>query len=212
MFFVENVVKSLVRDVSASLDSPVFESVEKSSSSASSSQDSVVDLTVLRPPSNRRGSEKRRQYTTLFKAKVIEYIEMNSPDATQEKAADLFSVPTSNVSKWWKNKSAIIREAADNKRKTLMRRSTKYVNLYAELLTEVKQARSKGYLVNFNWFWTKAGKIYRKQIGNPDAPVRKHVITMFLRRFNVRMRARQRNRTFAKEHYRGDLMKWHGLT
>ena len=94
---------------------------------------------------------------------------MNSPDAIQEKAAKLFSVPTSNVSKWWKNKSAIIREAADNKRKTLIKRrhGTKYVNLYAELLTEVKQARSKGYLVNFNWLWTKAGNIYRKQVGNP---------------------------------------------
>ena len=86
------------------------------------------------------------------------------------------------------------------------------MNHYAELITEVKQARSKVYLVNFNWLWTKAGKIYRKQVGNPDAPVRKHVITTFLRKFNVRMRARQQNRKFAKENYRGDLMKWHGLT
>ena len=72
----------------------VFESVEKSSANASSSQDSVVDLTILKP---RRGSEKRRQYTTKFKAKATEYIEMKSPDATQESAAVCLSVRTSNV-------------------------------------------------------------------------------------------------------------------
>ena len=61
------------------------------------------------------------------------------------------------MSKSGGNKSAIIRETADNKRKTLMQRrhGTKYVNFYAELLTEVKEA------------WTKAGMIYRKQVGNP---------------------------------------------
>ena len=65
----------------------------------------------------------------------------------------------------------------------------------------------KGYLVNFNWLWTKAEMIYRKQVGNPDAPVRKHIIAMFLRKFNARMQVRQRNRKFAMEHHIADLMK-----
>ena len=92
-----------------------------------------------------------------------------------------------------------------------MRRGTKYRDLYEVLLQEVKVARSKGYVVGFNWIWNRAGKVYREQ-KNPDANVRKHVITTFLRQFNVRMRARQRNRKYPKEHYRKDLMNWHGLT
>ena len=39
--------------------------------------------------------------------------------------------------------------------------------------------------------------------------VRKHVITTFLRKYNVRMRARQLNRSKSKEAFRADLMKWH---
>jgi len=91
-----------------------------------------------------------------------------------------------------------------------MRVGTKYVRLYSELLTEVRKARSRGYLVNFNWIWTKARKIYRKQEDNPDA--NEHVVTTFLRRYNIRMRARQRNRKYSKEHFRVALTKWHGST
>ena len=79
-------------------------------------------------------------------------------------------------------------------------------------MKDVKLPRSRGYLVNFNWIWNKARKIYRTQEDDPNAIVRKHVITTFLRQFNVRMRARQRNRKYPKEHYRNDLMKWHGVT
>ena len=34
-------------------------------------------------------------------------------------------------------------------------------------------------------------------------------MTTFLRKYNVRMRARQRNRSKPKEAFRADLMKWH---
>ena len=67
------------------------------------------------------------------------------------------------------------------KRKNLtkMRRGTKYEDFYKELFEEVKKARQRGYLVNFNWVWVKARKIYRKQLDDVDALVRKHVITTF---------------------------------
>ena len=40
----------------------------------------------------------------------------------------------------------------------------------------------------------------------------KHVVEAFLRRFDVRMRARQRNTKLPKESYRKDLLKWHATT
>ena len=73
----------------------------------------------------------------------------------------------------------------------------------------LKAARDKGQKVNFNWLWSKARSIQRDPIGGDKLIVRKHVITTFLRKYNVRMRARQRNRSKPKEAFRADLMKWH---
>jgi len=56
-----------------------------------------------------------------------------------------------------------------------------------------KAARSKGFSVDFNWLWCKARVAYREITGNPNATVHQHVITTFLKRHNIRMRARQRN-------------------
>ena len=76
----------------------------------------------------------------------------------------------------------------------------------------MKVARARGRKVNFNWLWSKARAIQREQTGDDAAVVRQHVITTFLRRYNVHMRARQRNRNKPKEAYRNDLMKWHSVT
>ena len=57
----------------------------------------------------------------------------------------------------------------------------------------------------------KTRAIQREQTGDDAAVVRQHIITTFLRRYNVRMRARQRNQNKPKA-YRDDLMKWHSIT
>ena len=81
--------------------------------------------------------------------------------------------------------------------------------MYTALLAKFKAAREKGYCVNFRWLWSKARQIYKEQEGE-TAIVRKHVITTFIKRFNLRMRAKQRNRKKSKESFRDDLSKWHG--
>ena len=105
--------------------------------------------------SNRRGQSRRNEYTGVLKATVIEKI---MPGVLQEHLVEEFGVPQSNISKWLKNKDEILREAADSfcKKLTKMRRGIKYIRLYGELLIEVKKAKSRGYLVNFNWIWNKA--------------------------------------------------------
>ena len=43
--------------------------------------------------------------------------------------------------------------------------------------------------------------IYRKQQDDENATVKKHVIVSFLKRFNIRMRCRHRNRKQPKEFF-----------
>ena len=85
------------------------------------------------------------------------------------------------------------------------------MTLYEGLLQTFREARKKGYHVNVNWLWSKARNIYRDQQG-PQVVVKKHVITTFLRRHNIRMRCRQRSRIQSKESFREYFSKWYGLT
>ena len=89
------------------------------------------------------------------------------------------------------------------------RKSTKYLEFYRLLFDQLKAARGKGRKVNFNWLWSKARSVQRDLIGGDKVIAHKHVIATFLRKYNVRMRARQRNRSKPKEAFRADLMKWH---
>ena len=81
--------------------------------------------------------------------------------------------------------------------------------MYRLFFDQLKATRDKGRKVNFNWLWSKARSIQRDLIGGDKVIVRKHVITTFLRKYNVRMRARQRNCSKPKEAFRAGLMKWH---
>ena len=92
-----------------------------------------------------------------------------------------------------------------------LRPSVKYTGIYAVLLEQFKTARAMGSCVNFGWLWSKARKIYKAQEGK-NAIVRKHVITTFIKSYNLRMCAKQRNRKKSKESYRESLSKWHGTT
>jgi len=160
-----------------------------------------------------RDSKSRKAYSAQLKAKIVQKFE---PGVTQEMIAGKYGISQSLISKWLKEKESII-SASTNKNKTLLkkqRKATKYTGLYRSLLTEMRLVRGKGLKVNFNWLWSKARSIQRNQTGDGDdsAVVRKHVITTFLRRHNVRMRSRQRNRSKPKEAFREDLMKWHSVT
>ena len=105
-------------------------------------------------------------------------------------------------------------QAATASKKNLLKQrpSQKYLPLYNSLLTTFKEARKKGYHVKFNWVWSRARVIYRKKQEDENDTVKKHVIVSFLKRFNICMRCRQRNRKQPKEFFGEDLRKWYGLT
>ena len=153
----------------------------------------------------------RKAHTAVFKAKVIHQIQT---DVSQDEIGRKYGISQSLVSKWMKDKKNIISAATDKHKKLYakQRKSVKYVELYRVLFDQMKAARARGRKVNFNWLWSKARAIQRGQTGDDAAVVRQHVITTFLRRYNVRMRARQRNRNKPKEAYRDDFVKWHSVT
>ena len=100
--------------------------------------------------------------------------------------------------------------AVSKLRETFKKRpSRKYKTVYTELLKRFKAAREKGRYVNFGWLWSKARVISREQGGGE---IRRHVVVNFLKRFNIRMRAKQRNRKQPKGAYREALIKWHSTT
>ena len=45
-----------------------------------------------------------------------------------------------------------------------------------------------------------------------DAVVRKHVVVNFIKRNNIRLRARQRHRKFSKDNFWSAVMNWHSKT
>lgn len=151
-----------------------------------------LDETVTAPPSNktnRKGSLRREAHSIKFKTEVIEEYKSG---ITQDKVAAKYKINRSLVSKWFKQKEKIIAMSTkelNNFKK--IKADTRYNNLYSALFLEFKTARSKGYRVDFNWIWSKARGIYRKQTDNPEAYLKTHVITSFLDKFNIRLRAKQ---------------------
>ena len=162
--------------------------------------------------SKRRGKDRRRKYTAIMKSNVIDEYENG---ATQEQLEERYSINRSLVSKWSSEKERMkIKKAATSEYKnhTKIRPSVKYKELYKAMLEVFQKARNRGHHVNFGWLWSKGRAIYREQCNDPSVSIRKHVVVNFLKKNNIRMRAKQRNRQLSKESYREDLMKWHATT
>ena len=104
--------------------------------------------------------------------------------------------------------------AASNDHKKLLkiRPSTKYAEIYRDLRKVFLEARSKGHRVDFNWIWSKARILYRQKTNDPNAIVRKYVIVNLIKRNDLRLRSRQRNRKLSKENFRLPMQQWHATT
>ena len=155
----------------------------------------------------RHASKRRHAHSAEFKAEVINTC--SQPDVLQVNVAENFRIDQSMVSRWMKNRKAIMKEAALKHRKMLKkgRKSTKYAELYEQLRNKFKTARSKGVPVNFHWLWSKA-RVIQKGI-NENEQIKNHVIVRFLQKFKIRMRAKQRNKNKSKTEKIPALQKWH---
>lgn len=173
----------------------------------------LVKKVVAKDAKFRGGKEtagkKRCQYTAMFKANVINALD--EPDATQETVADKFNISQSQVSRYVKNRSQIMKDAADSYRKKHRkgRKCRKYVRLYPALWDKFKKARAKGYRVDFHWLWSKARVLFRHQEKDETLIVGPHVIVRFLHDYKIRMRAKQRGKKQPKSAKIQDLQKWH---
>ena len=97
---------------------------------------------------------------------------------------------------------------SEHKKSLKIRPTRKYLDLYKVLLRKFKEARSKGFRIDFNWIWSKAWNLHREMTNDPDAIIRKHVMATFIKRHNIRMGAKERNCKLAKEDFRQKLVEW----
>ena len=155
----------------------------------------------------RHASKRRHAHSAEFKAEVINTC--SQPDVLQVNVAENFRIDQSMVSRWMKNRKAIMKEAAVKHRKMLKKgcKSTKYAELYEQLWNKFKTSRSKGVPVNFHWLWSKACVI-QKGI-NENEQIKNHVTVRFLQKFKIRMRAKQRNKNKSKTEKIPALQKPH---
>ena len=77
----------------------------------------VVSKEAMARGGRERAGKKRVQYTAAFKAEVINALD--EEDATQESVATRFNIDQSQVSRYVKNKSQVMKDAADSYRKNL---------------------------------------------------------------------------------------------
>ena len=95
-----------------------------------------------------RGEEKRRQYSTSFKAEIINEID-NGEKA--KRLAIRYRINQSLALKWSKDRIKIMKAASSEHKKHLkIQHARKYLALSDSPLQVFKTPRSKAYRVNFN--------------------------------------------------------------
>ena len=100
----------------------------------------------------------------------------------------------SKISRWLKQKYTILKNAACKAKNTFKARPTKTFNkLFKELRTLFLEAREKGHKLDFNSLWSKARIIYHRQLNDPSAAVRKHIVVNFIKRNDLKLHQVQRN-------------------
>lgn len=170
--------------------------------------DKVVGIAAKSEGAKQLRGKKRHKYTAQYKAEAIHACD--DPNESQLTVAEKFGVSQSQISRWYSNRQAIQKDAADKLRKlhTKGRKVRKYLDLYPKLWEVFKNARAKGKRVSFHWLWTKARFIQKELTGSSDS-IKAHVVVRFLKRYNIKMRAKQRNKKKAKEDMVDSLKKWH---
>ena len=137
----------------------------------------LVSTEAKRDGAAKMARKKQHQYPATFKAKAISTCENG---VAQETVAKWSGITQSQVSRWFKNKASIMKDATNSHRKLFKkgRKATKYLQLYDSLFKEFLLACSKGQIANFGLLWSKARKIQAEI--DPNVEVKHHVIVRFL--------------------------------
>ena len=155
----------------------------------------------------KQAGKKRHSYSAVFKADAI--FECMEGECTQMEVAAKYGIDQAMLSRWISKKTDIFQDASDKSRKLLKkgRKSTKYTQLYQKLMEKFRQARGQGQQVTFPWLWSKARVIQNSL--NPNVSIKNHVIVRFLRKYDIRLRAKQRSKNRSKASMIPELKKWH---
>ena len=103
-----------------------------------------------------------------------------------------YGIDKSVLCKWKKQEKKICDAALHEHSKLLTknRPSKKHEKIYRELFKKFYAARQKGLRVSFAWFYSNANKISREI--NDGNRITKSAITMFIKKYNIKLRRVQR--------------------
>ena len=155
----------------------------------------------------RKGAASRKSYSYSFRMDVLTELD------TGKCAADVafeYRIHESMVSKWRRNRKAILEKAADQHRRNLRRGrpSTKHTELFKKLIVRFRAARERGKMVSFAWLYTTASKFHKE--ANPDAKrLSPSVVVAFVRKYKIKMRRVQRRKQKPKSDGVALMQKWH---
>ena len=123
-----------------------------------------IEFFIHRFGTTKTKKHRRQICPAKFKAEVIQGRENGlKPNELVQKYSN-FRLDEPKISRWMKEKHAILTAAA-GKHKSLLkiRPSIKHNELFDKPRPLFNEARSKGQFVDFNWLWSKARKIYKGQ-------------------------------------------------
>jgi len=165
----------------------------------------VLDFNVF----NFTGQPKRRIYKRSFKLSVIEEVESGKHPMDVAKA---FNTSRSNVIKWIQEKPRLIEAAKlEYKNNFKIRPSVKYDGLYPALAEKYQEFRAKGCRIDFLWLWANAQKIFQEQQDDSSAHVDHHMISNFIRKYNLHIRRKQSLASVPNDGVILQLQDWHSL-
>ena len=185
------------------------------STSSAILQPSQVDEDVIEESSDDDIQEikpklKRKKYDCMFKLDVLDFIELN-PSETDNDIAAYFHINPTQVCRWKKQKQLIQENAANFRRIHKFRKSGKHDKLFTKLYEKMLHARSRGVKVSHSWLWSKARQI-QNELSDGAETVNRHIVWVFVQKYNIKLRRKQRSKTFDKEKFRDTMMKWHSTT
>ena len=145
----------------------------------------------------------------MHKMNVIQFIR-DHEELTHHDVADHFDLHRSQPGKWLKAEDSIAELASTERGKLLrkVRTSRKHNEVYKELWKVFSTAREKGLRVLYKWLWCK-GRAFTRNVHGPNALFPISATHTFVRRYNVKVRRKQRNKVQSKASFGPKMQRWH---
>ena len=153
----------------------------------------------------------RKSYETRFKMNVLDYAETHREILTDRDVARFFGISSTLVGRWKKCSAQIQINDKIQRLKSLrkIRKSKKHDVLFKKLSERFLNARARGRKVSHVWLWRNGRQIHREMSPWSSNELPRSAIAVFVSRYNLKIRKRQRAKSVDKEAFRQKMIQWH---